>query len=187
MKAVNYKAIIGIMFISMLMMTNLTMAQRGNGNGNGGNGYNQGNCNGTPGTQQNNGYRAQDGTRMLNNIPDVTDAQKEKVKKLQLDMKKDMLPLRNQLNEEKAKLNTLKTADKADINEINKQIDKINTTKTTMMKRSAKMQQDFRNVLTEDQRVYFDSQKGKRNGKGHRNGNRGNRGNRGNCGGGCNR
>ncbi len=171
MKANNLKSLISIMFISMLMMTNVSIAQRGNGNGN--------NCGGNYGSQPTKSYNSKDVNRIVNNIPNVTDTQKEQITTLQTAFNKDMLPLRNQLNEQQARLKTLSSAEKADPKEINKQIDKISATKNQMMKRGSKFQQDVRVLLTDDQRVYLDTQKAKRNG--NRKGKRSNRG----CGSSC--
>lgn len=175
MKANNLKTVISIMFISMLMITNVTFAQRGNGNGN------NGNCNGSGNNtkQAPRSYNSQDVDRMVNNIPDITEEQTKQIKTLRTGLNKDMLPLKNKLNEQKARLTTLSSAEKPDAKAINSQIDKISDTKNQMMKLGSKFQQDVRALLTDDQRVYLDTQKAKRNG--NRKGKRGHKG----CGGSC--
>ncbi len=105
-----------------------------------------------------------------NRIPDLTDTQKEKIKAERTKQMKEMLPLRNELNEKQAHLKTISTAEKAEIGQINKTIDEIGAIKTTMMKKRAQHKQNIRVLLTEDQRVMFDmnsSKKNKKHRKGH--------------------
>ncbi len=102
----------------------------------------------------------------VKNIPDLTDEQQKQIEKLQLSHQKAMLTLRNQLGEKKAQLRTLQTVDNADINAINKKIDEISVIKTDMAKKQAAHQQDIRKQLTDSQRLYFDTHRGGRFGKG---------------------
>lgn len=90
-------------------------------------------------------------------IPDLTDAQKESIKKIRLAAQKDMLPLRNQINEKMAHLQTLNTAEKADMKAIDKTIDEVYALKADMAKTQAKSRQEVRKLLTEEQRLVFDS------------------------------
>lgn len=146
-----------------------TFAQRGMRAGNGnGNGYGPGvNC----------------------RIPDLTDAQQKKLDQLRTAHWKEMSDYRNQLNEKHARLQTLQSADKADMNAINTLIDEIGKIKTQMAKATAAHRQEVRGELTEQQRVFFDQRRGRgfgpgyghgkgfRGGKGHRGGGFGFRGN----------
>ena len=153
---------ISLMILAFVMVTSMAVAQQGNGKGNG-----NGNGNGMMNKQ------GQDrSVRMLNRIPDITDAQKSQITKLYTESMKEMLPLRNELNEIKAHKRTLCTASETNINKINKQIDKQTSVKNKMMKLRAKTHQDIRNILTEDQRVFFDTHK-RMGRKGHGN-NKGN-------------
>ena len=104
------------------------------------------------------------------NLPGLTDEQRDKMKEIRLSAMKAMLPVKNQLGEKKAKLHTLETAEKADINAINNLIDEIASLKTTMAKTHAANKQKMRSILNEEQRLIFDSkrhgQKGSRHGEG---------------------
>lgn len=99
-------------------------------------------------------------------IKGLTDDQKEKMNKLRTAKKKDMLQYRNQIAEKKARLKTLETADVADMNAINKTIEELGVIKTDMMKRKAAHKQEIRKLLNEEQRLEFDLRAGKEKGFG---------------------
>lgn len=105
------------------------------------------------------------------NIPDLTPEQDAKIKELRVDLLKKVNDLQNQLNELRAKKHTLMTTDKADLNAINSIIDQMTSIQNKLMKERAKHHQDVRSLLTEEQKVIFDSRPGR--------GNRGNHGMRG--------
>ena len=98
--------------------------------------------------------------------------QKKKMAELRTQLKKDVLPLKNQLGEKKAKMRTLETADKADIAAINALIDEIQSLQGKIMKLHATQRQEIRKMLTPEQRVDFDL-KGMRKEKKHRKGKKG--------------
>ena len=98
--------------------------------------------------------------------------QKKKMAELRTQLKKDILPLKNQLGEKKAKMRTLETADKADIAAINALIDEIQSLQGKIMKLHATQRQEIRKMLTPEQRVDFDL-KGMRKEKKHRKGKKG--------------
>lgn len=103
-------------------------------------------------------------------LPDLTDAQKEQMKAIRIKTMKSVQPIKNQLMEKRARLNTLSSAEKADMKAINKQIDEISTLKATIQKQRAASKQEVRSILTDDQRVIFDVHKGRsysRNGEGN--------------------
>jgi len=107
------------------------------------------------------------GERFLDRIPDITEDQKEQVKVIKTNHMKNVLPLRNQIQEKRAQLQTLSTADEVDMLKVNKTIEEIGKLKLEMAKKRAAHKQEIRNVLTEDQRVIFDSvpmKKGRHNG-----------------------
>ncbi len=89
-------------------------------------------------------------------IPNLTDEQKSKIKELKIVNMKNMLALKNQLNEKTAHLKTLTTAEKVDMKAVNQTIDEIGSIKIQMMKNCVAHQQEIRKLLTEEQRVYFD-------------------------------
>lgn len=93
------------------------------------------------------------------NIPDLTEDQQGKIDALRTAHLKEMQAYRNQLDEKRAHLQTLRTADKADMNAIDKTIDEMGAIRTKMMKDREQHFQDVRNLLTDDQKVYFDNSK----------------------------
>ncbi len=89
-------------------------------------------------------------------ILNLTEEQKLKVKALRLEHFKEIQPLRNHLDELKAKEHTLITLEKPDISTINSNIDEITKTQNQMMKLRARHHQQVSELLTDEQRVYFD-------------------------------
>lgn len=106
-------------------------------------------------------------------LPDLTDAQKDQMQAIHIKSMKATQPLKNELMEKKAHLNTLNSADKADMKAINNQIDEIATIQASMQKVRAASKQEVRNMLTDDQRVMFDARRG---GSSHRKGGQGTKG-----------
>ena len=104
--------------------------------------------------------------RMKVMLPDLTDDQVAKIKALRLEMLKQLNPIKAKMREKQAHLQSLSIAEKPDMAAINKTIDEIGALKIQMMKIHAKFRQDMRTLLTEDQRVIFDSKAGMRMGKG---------------------
>ncbi len=98
----------------------------------------------------------------------LTDEQQKKVTTMRLEHQKKMLPMRNELNEKKARMRTLSTAESADMKAINSLIDEMGVIKTKMAKERAANRQEMRKLLTDEQRVMFDSHAGKKgmNGRG---------------------
>lgn len=100
------------------------------------------------------------------NIPDLTPEQETKIEALRVDHLKKRTEYRNQMNELRAKKQTLMTTDKADLNAINSIIDQMTNLQNKMMKEKAKHNQDIRSLLTDAQKVYFDNRSSM--GKGNR-------------------
>ncbi len=96
-----------------------------------------------------------------------TDDQKKQMKDLKFKQDKQLLPIENQIKEKKAHLQTLRTADKADMNEINKTVEEIGKLKIEKMKIREAGIQDFRKILTDEQRLRFDTQRKNFKGKHH--------------------
>jgi len=92
-------------------------------------------------------------------VANLTEDQQSQLDKLRLEHRKEVLNLRNQLREKNARMNTLETADKIDMAAINKVIDEISDLKKQMMKKKAEHRQEVRKVLTEEQRVEFDTKR----------------------------
>jgi Spy/CpxP family protein refolding chaperone len=94
-------------------------------------------------------------------IPNLTDTQKLKIKELRNNLKKEILPIRNQIGEKRARLNTLETSPKPEIESINSTIQEIQNLKTKILKIRAVHVQEVRKLLTEEQRIEFDLRKQK--------------------------
>ena len=107
---------------------------------------------------------------VCNSIPGITEEQKSKMQDLKLIQMKERQTNQNQMREKRAHLITLQSANKADMNAINKTIDEITALQNTQWKKRAAHKQAIRNLLTDDQKVYFDNYSG-RKGHGHKKGN----------------
>lgn len=91
-----------------------------------------------------------------------TEEQQAKVKELRLESAREIKPLKNELNELQAKQQTLSTADKADMNAINSNIDKMGKLKADIAKIMAKQHQEIRSMLSEEQLIKFDEMRARR-------------------------
>lgn len=96
-----------------------------------------------------------------------TEEQQETLKKMRLETAKKIKPIKNELNELNARQQTLTTVDKADINAINKNIDKMAKLKAEMQKIMAQQHQEIRAMLSEEQLLKFDAMKNRRENRGH--------------------
>ncbi len=131
-----------VLVAALLLSINLgVMAQQGNGRGNGSGFQNWNNC---------------------ENIPDLTEDQQSQIKTLRTAHWKDMQNFRNELGEKRARMQTLRTADKVNMDEINDLIEEMGTIRTNKQKNSVAHHMDVRKLLTDDQKVYFDSRSGRR-------------------------
>ncbi len=90
-------------------------------------------------------------------IPNLTDEQKAKIKELKIANMKVMLPLKNKIGEKRAHLRTLITAENIDMKAINKTIDEIGSIRTEMIKKKIANRMEIRKLLTEEQRLFFDT------------------------------
>ena len=96
------------------------------------------------------------GDRPFMNIPDLTEDQKEQIKEMRINHMKEVIPLKNELNEKEAHLQTISTGDNVDLNEVYVTIDEVGKIRIDLAKKRAAFRQDVRKILTEDQRVIFD-------------------------------
>ena len=94
-------------------------------------------------------------------IPDLTPEQEQQISELRTMQIKEMNDSRSDLSIKHAELHKLQTADKADMDKINAKIDEIGKIKTEMAKKRAAHIQKVRALLTDEQRVIFDSRHGK--------------------------
>ena len=122
----------------MLMVINVANAQQGQRNG-----YRQGSGNGQ-------GFGLEQGLNL-------TEDQQTQIKSMRLKMQQEMLPVRNKIGENRAKLRTLSTVENADMKAINKVIDSNSQLTATLTKLRAANRQAVRSLLTEEQRIMFDS------------------------------
>ena len=88
-----------------------------------------------------------------------TEEQREQMKALRLETAKQIKPLKNQLNELEARQQTLTTAEKADMEAIYQNIDKISELKADIQKIMAKQHQEVRSLLTKETLITIDTQK----------------------------
>ncbi|MEH0153802.1 Spy/CpxP family protein refolding chaperone [Limibacter armeniacum] len=98
-------------------------------------------------------------------IPGLTDEQHEKIKAIHVKYGKEMLPIRNEIKEQKAKLNSLQTAENVDMKAINKTIDNISKLKGDLMKQRAASHQEVRALLNDEQRLFLDTYHGEGHGR----------------------
>jgi hypothetical protein len=77
---------------------------------------------------------------------------------------KDMQIYRNQLNENRARYQTLMTASQPDMKAVYANIEERAKIRTEMEKKRADHVQAIRQILTDEQRVYFDQHAGNRKG-----------------------
>ncbi|MDD3033674.1 MAG: Spy/CpxP family protein refolding chaperone [Bacteroidales bacterium] len=88
--------------------------------------------------------------------PKFTDDQKKQIADFKLAHDKQMIQVNNLLNEKKAQLKTLQSAEKPDMKKINSKIDEITDLMNQKMKISADHRNKVRSILTEEQRVRMD-------------------------------
>jgi len=90
-------------------------------------------------------------------IPNLTDQQQEQIQDLRMDHMKEMTDFRNQLNEKRARLRTLETKDDPNMDAIHQVIEEMGAIRTNMQKNRANHRQGVRNLLSDEQQVYYDS------------------------------
>ena len=87
----------------------------------------------------------------------LTTEQKKSIFDLKSNLQKSVLPVKNMIGEKKAHLKTLSTVDNPDMNAINSTIDEIASLKAQIMKLKMANRQEIRKLLTDKQRVIFDT------------------------------
>ena len=149
MKSTKLKLL--VLAAAIIATGNLALAQRGDG------------------PRQQRHHMSSDGQgmrweRMAEHL-DLTDAQQEQIKTLRLSFQEETLPLKNELREKKARMQTLTTAKDANMKGINQLADEMGALRTNLMKKHLAHQQEVRKVLTDEQRIIFDSHHHKRHGR----------------------
>lgn len=92
-------------------------------------------------------------------LPGLTEDQKKQIKDIMLKTREAVLPLTNQLREKEAHLQTLQTAGQVDMKAVDQTIDEMGALRIQIAKKRAASRQDIRKLLTDEQRVVFDSRK----------------------------
>jgi len=87
----------------------------------------------------------------------LTDEQSSKIETVHLGLMKSVLPLENQLRVNRAEIKKLTTTDNPDMKAINKLIDESSQLEASMRKTRAAAHQEVRSILTDEQRIKFDS------------------------------
>lgn len=87
----------------------------------------------------------------------LTPEQEQKINDIRVKHLKETTPLRNELREKQAHLRTLESADKPDMAAINKTIDEITSIKAKLMKAGAAHRAEVSQLLTDEQRVIFNT------------------------------
>ncbi len=95
-------------------------------------------------------------TPVLPGIPNLTKEQNESIKKLQLKISQDVLPIENEMREKEAHLNTLTSVKTPDMDAIYKVVDEIAAQKVKIAKLQIAHDMDIRKVLDDEQRLIFD-------------------------------
>ena len=88
---------------------------------------------------------------------DLNDEQKEEIKGIMLEGKKESIPIENQLREKRARLRTLSTGDTYDVNALNKVVDEMSELHASIKKIDIAKKGEIRSLLNDEQKVIFDS------------------------------
>jgi len=91
------------------------------------------------------------------NIPNLTEEQSQQITQLRTAHLKEMQSHRDQIDVNRAQYRALMRGDRADMNAINGNIDERTAIRNEMEKKQAAHHQAIRSLLTEEQRVWFDS------------------------------
>ncbi len=97
--------------------------------------------------------------RMMADIPNLTEDQKAEIKKIKAESRKSSEPQRKEMKDLRSKLNTLKTAENPDQQQINSLIDKSAKMKAEMEKSRTASELKVRGILTPEQRKFVDAQR----------------------------
>ncbi len=90
-------------------------------------------------------------------ILNLSQEQQQKMNELIIKHLKEITPLKNELKEKRARLRTLETVDKPDVNAINKTIEEIGSLQTQLMKKKSAHRLEVLSLLTDEQKVIYNS------------------------------
>ncbi len=88
---------------------------------------------------------------------DLSDEQKEQIQSIHLNGQKEMLTLRTTLQQKRAELRTLTIGDNYDKGKVAQLAEEIGDLHTQMLTKRTTHQQQIKEVLTEEQRIKFDT------------------------------
>ena len=91
------------------------------------------------------------------NLPDLSPEQLEKIKKSDLKHMSEVTPLRNQMREKKARLESILTTIPLDQKQADLVADDMGKIVSALLKSQIRHDQELRGILTPDQQVIFDS------------------------------
>ena len=106
-------------------------------------------------------HKYQKNSELCEHLPNLTDEQRNKMQELRISHLKVVQPINNELKLKYAELRILTTAEKADQKAVDKKIDEIYSLKTKKAKMSQAHKQSIRALLTDEQRIIFDSRQGR--------------------------
>ena len=111
-----------------------------------------------PGANRMKGQDQKPGFSQKSNLKsNFSEEQLAQMKELKLEHAKNSLEIKNDLKVLTAEYNGMMTGDNQDLNAINKKIDQIQELKTQLFKMNAKHKLEIRNLMTEEQKIQFDS------------------------------
>ncbi|MFP4690702.1 MAG: Spy/CpxP family protein refolding chaperone [Bacteroidales bacterium] len=96
-------------------------------------------------------------------IPDLTEEQEEQIRSLRLDQLERNTEHRNAMDELRARRRSLMTESDPDMSAVNNVIDEMTALRNAQMKENVNHHLAVRELLTEEQRVIFDSRTGQMN------------------------
>jgi Spy/CpxP family protein refolding chaperone len=91
------------------------------------------------------------------NLPGITEDQTKKMDDVRMKHMKQVIPIKSMLKEKKARINTLMVAEKPDMAAINAAVDEMTNLDAQLLKLKVQCKQDIRALLTDNQKVLFDS------------------------------
>ena len=164
MRTIEKRIITVLLSLLMIIAGTSLFAQRGWGQGRaGGMGYGYGwNYNNTDFQRSARGFgQFGMGQGMMWNdycpLLDLTDGQAEQIKELRLAYYKEVQPLRAQMSELAIKNRNLMMAGDVDTKAVNASIDEKTNVMNKLMKKQAEFQKEFRNLLTDEQKILLDN------------------------------
>ncbi len=98
-------------------------------------------------------------------ILDLTPEQDAQITELRTKHLKEVTPLRNELGEKRARLRTLQTAENPNLNEINQTIDEMASIRANIQKKGAAHRAEVASLLTDEQKVIYNSRRQGRMGR----------------------